>query len=221
MRKKVIIIGVIFTVTAILIFISILLIKFNDFQKQLSVYNNISINDKQNRVVYLFGVPDNVLGPVEIGDFGLSQRVYEVNGPEGNKNNMPSGTKIEDYNEWVYEQKNSFNRFEIEFDSTGNVKIISCYSKNMNFSDWGPIAGIYSGDNEEKILKLGKPTFDTIEDVTRIVDYSDIGIKYYLSKGQVYMAKMYQPKKGKGAIINRFLKTLFWYDLAPKSCTNV
>ncbi len=184
--------------------------RYREFHHELTVFNNVQLNNLQADVLYRLGTPTNVLSPIERNDWGEWQTVYTVEGPAGDPTTKPLNTRIEDYNDWAYERANGSSRLEVKFETTGLVKSLGwyCNSDCLDSPGWGPIAGIRSGDSEEKILSLGKPSRNSIEHTTKTIEFDDIGLRFLLTKGRVYGVTRIHPKKGEGAIVWRFLHTL-------------
>lgn len=167
-----------------------LAVQYRAFRAQLTVVRNVHISDSREEVMYRLGVPTHVLGELAEGEWGLSKWVYEVAGEKGDQNTMPSGTQVKDYSEWVYGEPNNPVRFTVEFDKTGLVKSLNLYCESSVRNGWGPVAGIYCGDSEEKVLRLGTPSELKLNGVSKTIEYSDLGLKITLSKGKAYMVTL-------------------------------
>ena len=181
---------------------------YQDFHHELTIFNNVRLTDRRTDVMYRLGSPTHVLGPIERHDSGEWQTVFTVDGPVGDPNTKPSNTRLEDYNEWVYEKANGISRLTVEFDTAALVKSISWYCDSADSLGWGPVAGIRNGDSEEKILSLGNPSINSIEHTTKTIEFADIGLKFLLTKGKVYMVTLKRPTKSESTIFWRFLHTL-------------
>ncbi|HLX61395.1 MAG TPA: hypothetical protein VKX17_08955 [Planctomycetota bacterium] len=197
---------------------------YRAFKAQLSAIRGIHLEDSRNEVKYRLGYPPEVLGGLEEGPWGGSQRVFYVFGRDSDKNKMPSTTKVEDYSEWVYEEAGSNVRLTVKFSNAGLVESLKLYSYggaevpppppgfvpiDAVSGKWGPIAGLYSNDTEEIVLRLGTPTGQRIVGVSKTIEYCDIGIKVTLAKGRAYMIEISAPQD-KGAIFWRFLRSHHW-----------
>ena len=68
----------------------------------------------------------------------------------------------------------------------------------------GAIAGLYSGDAEDKVLRLGQPSRQNLDRGTKTIEYRDIGIVVILSKGRAYMITIKGPQE-KAAVFRRFM----------------
>ena len=182
---------------------------FRVFRHGLKEFNTVKLGHQRADVIYRLGQPTQVNGPVEQGPWGPSQRVFDVEGPIGGQNRMPSDRKLEDYGEWVYEMAHGPSRLTIAFDTTGYVSSLNWYCNNENPSSWGPVAGIRNGDSEETVLRLGNPTINSIRGTTKTIEFSDIGLAFELVKGKTYMVTVKRPMKGEGAMFWRFAHTIF------------
>jgi hypothetical protein len=119
---------------------------------------------------------------------------------------MPSTTKVEDYSEWVYEEPNSEVRLTIEFNKPGLVESLELYCDSSVRYGWGPIAGIYCGDSEEEVLRLGAPSKQTLDGMCKTIEYSDIGIVVTLTEGRAYIVTINEPQN-KAALFWRFMRS--------------
>jgi hypothetical protein len=120
---------------------------------------------------------------------------------------MPSTTKIEDYDGWVYEEPHSNVRLTVEFNRSGCVESLNLYSDNKQPYGWIAIAGLNSGDSEEKVLGLGQPSRQKLDGLSKMIEYRDIGIVVGLTKGRAYMITIKGPQE-KAAVFRRFMRRL-------------
>lgn len=182
-----------------------LAVQYCAFTKQLTTVRGIHIGDSRDEVRYRLGVPTNVLGShLEEKEYKGFRLVYTVSAPPNDKNRMPPSTKLEDYSGWVYEEPNNKVRLTIEFNKFDLVESIDLYCDGSESYAWGPVAGIYSGDSEEKVLGLGSPSQQHIEGVSKTIAYHDIGVEVTLSKGRAYMIRIRGPQD-KAAVFWRFI----------------
>lgn len=203
-------------------------IQYSAFAKQLEPVQGIRVGDSRDEVLYRLGWPGFVLGELEEDSFGgMSQRMYTVFGQEDDVNKMPPTTGVRDYKAWVYEGvPRSGVRLTITFDETASIESISLYTPDMDLwheqhfpvgdktgnlakqggsRGWGPVVGIRSGDSEEKVLALGAPSRQTLDGVSKTINYSDIGVEITLSKGHAYMISVKKPQSN-AALFWRFLR---------------
>jgi hypothetical protein len=181
--------------------------RYHAFTNELSAVRGIHIGDSREKVKYRLGFPQNVIGPVEQGEFGPSQRVYTVSGADNDVNKIPSTTKVEDYDEWAYEEPYSNVRFTVKFNKSGFVESLNLYSDKKKPYGWGAIAGLHSGDSEDKVLRLGQPSRQNLDGVSKTIEYRDIGIVVTLTKGRAYMITIKGPQE-KAAVFRRFIRGL-------------
>jgi hypothetical protein len=120
---------------------------------------------------------------------------------------MPSTTKVEDYDEWQYEELYSNVRLTVKFNKSGFVESLNLYSNDEKPNGWKAIAGLSSGDSEEKVLRLGQPSRHNLDGVSKTIKYHDIGIVVTLAKGRAYMITIKGPQ-GKAAVFRRFMRSL-------------
>jgi hypothetical protein len=137
---------------------------------------------------------------------GRGRWVYSVFGADNDGNKMPSTTKVEDYDKWVYEEPDNV-RLTVEFNKSGFVESLNLYSDNEKPYGWGPIAGLHSGDSEDKVLRLGQPSRQNLDGVSKTIEYRDIGIVVTLTKGRAYMITIKGPQE-KAAVFRRFMRSL-------------
>jgi outer membrane protein assembly factor BamE (lipoprotein component of BamABCDE complex) len=193
----------------VLAYCASLAVHYSAFARQLTQIKGIQIGDSRDEVRYRLGIPQEVLGAViDDKEYKGFQLVYTVNAPTNNVNRMPPTTKIEDYNEWVYEEPNSNFRLTVEFNKSGLAESIDLYSDADKSYVWGSIAGIYCGDSEEKVLQLGKPSEQHLDGVSKTIEYRDIGVEVALTKGRAYMIKIKGPQS-KMAVFLCFLRSYF------------
>jgi hypothetical protein len=180
--------------------------RYHAFANDLSAVQGIHIGDPREEVKYRLGFPPEVLGPVEKDQFG-DRRVYTVSGKDNDVNKMPSTTKVEDYDEWVYEEPSGNVRLTVEFNKSGLVESLELFSDNRPWG-WGPIAGLHKGDSEEKVLRwFGQPSGRYLDGVSKKIEYRDLGIEVLLTKGRVYMITIKGPQE-KAAVFRHFIRTL-------------
>ena len=187
--------------------------QFQSFRKSIELINAISLGKKRQDILYLLGWPDSVLerGTRDGTWLGESDRVYYVNGPAGDNNTMPSNTHVNDYYGWVYDKSSSRDcRFTLNFDQDGEVNFICLHGEASSTIGWGPVAGIKYKDKEKDILRLGKPTNVSIDknNGTKVIEYEDIGLSFYLTKGEVYMVICTHSSNGIASNLKRYIHTL-------------
>jgi hypothetical protein len=183
-----------------------LAVQYRAFTNQLAVVKGIHIGDSRGEVIYRLGIPKSVLGAPLVGKFNTLREIFTVNADKNDENAMPSTTKVEDYSEWVYEEPNSEVRLTIEFNKPGLVESLELYCDSSVRYGWGPIAGIYCGDSEEEVLRLGAPSKQTLDGMCKTIEYSDIGIVVTLTEGRAYIVTINEPQN-KAALFWRFMRS--------------
>jgi hypothetical protein len=184
---------------------------FLSFRRDLQTTHLIKLGDSRAEVAYRLGYPPMVLGarePVVIGGkpVGFSSRVFYVTGPKGDENTMPPSQSANDYNEWMFSPDDVGTDLLVEFDKADKVRGITCTAHDDNpFACW--LAGRWNGDTEEVVLKLGTPTRTTITDVSKSIDYEDIGVGFTLTRGKAYSFRRTEPTAGEVAIMRRYINT--------------
>jgi hypothetical protein len=190
---------VIFTVLAGYVVRGYMLYKY--YNDQFSTYNNIHIGESQAEVKYRLGYPIHVIGPP-------NNEVYTVSGSTNHYNNpIPSNTKVEDYKEWHYGDEATIwqKYFSVAFSNLSSVRSLTLYGKPDNAYAWGPIAGIFCGESEERIInQYGKPTSQTIHDTWKEIEYNDIGITLFLDKGEAYNIELRGPPNRWSVLMRSF-----------------
>lgn len=178
---------------------------------ELTAVNGLRIGDSRAEVKYRLGLPPEVLGPSETDDpeLGSFKRVYMVSAPTNDVNRMPPATKVDDYDEWVYEEASRNVRLTIGFNKDGFVKSFEFYSNSEKPYGWTRIAGIGFADSEEAVLRLGAPSKQTLDGVAKTMEYADLGLKVTLTKGKVYLIQIAGLPQGRSNVFWRFLRTYF------------
>lgn len=164
--------------------------KYREFKNQLSTFHNVHLGDSREEVTYRLGVPTHVYGLPEKGDYGWWQNVYSVNAGTNDLDAMPANTNVRDYDDWSYEEANNPMRLTVKFKKTGVVGSLELYCDSSIRRGWGPVAGICCGDSEEDVRRLGEPTRQKIDGVSKTIEYRDLGLELTLSKGKAYMIRI-------------------------------
>jgi hypothetical protein len=183
-------------------------LRYHAFTYELSVVRGIHIGDSRDEVKYRLGFPPYVNGSVEQGEFGLWKPVYTVLGHDNDVNRMPSKTKVDDYYEWVYEEPYSNVRLTVEFNSFGFVESLQLYSDNEKGNGWRRIVGLNCGDSEDQVIRIGHPSRQTLDGVSKKIEFRDIGVEVTLSKGRAYMILIKGPPPDKAAVFRRLMRIL-------------
>jgi hypothetical protein len=168
--------------------------------------NGIRLSDSRPEVMYRLGVPTYVLDDDASTDKWML--MYQVDGTDP-VNRMPEGTKVEDYREWEYDEApdRSTPRFQVTFDEQGNVEALTWISTDYGAS-WGPVARVRSGDSEEKLRSLGVPTKESIDGVSKRMEFADLGLAFTLTKGRVYMVEIRRHESNFFSTARRYVRSL-------------
>ena len=184
-----------------------LAVQYRAFSTQLTVAKNIRISDSRQEVMYRLGMPTHVVGAPATGDWGFGQAVYRVAAVKSGNDAMPSATKVEDYSEWFYEEVSINVRLTIEFNKSGLVESLHLDSDiDQQLHGWGPVAGLYSGDSEERVLRLGVPSKKHFQGVAKTIEYDDLGLKIWLTKGKAYGVKLKGVPQNSPAVFWRYIR---------------
>lgn len=159
-------------------------------------YEGIALGMKMDEVMYVLGYPPEVL---------FKDDDYEVKFPNGEvmkgkwlihatkKAVDSSKNGAKDYLYWQYPiqpHASSSRRIDVEFDKvTKEVRSIGCYVDDKAWVSVGScfVNGIQALDSEESVIdKLGKPTFERIDGVTKNIKYSNLNMSIYLVRKNVY-----------------------------------
>jgi len=186
-----------------------------DFSRQLIGMEDIKLSDSRSEVMYRLGSPTVVIGAPQalVGDGNVVvvrrfREVLEVDGKPSDLNSMPINTPINSYQYWSYAIDQIGTTLIFSFDKADQVELIKCTDPSNNPFSCPPIANVRIGAREEDVLRLGKPTKISVDGVIKTIDYADIGVRYYLSKGTAYSFSLMRPTGGRGAVLKRYLNTL-------------
>lgn len=134
---------------------------------------------------------------------GRSRQLLSVQAKENDVNKMPAGSKVEDFDEWMYDGV-SLNYMTVAFNKSGTVESIKLLS--LDKPGWGPVAGLYSDDTEETVLRLGEPSRQYFEGVSKTIEYDDLGLEITLSQGKAYMVQLKGVPRNSPAVFLRFIR---------------
>jgi hypothetical protein len=124
-------------------------------------------------VEYVMGYPPYVKGSEGEGGW-RGRRVLDTS------KDLEKGQHIEDYSSW------SFDQIDVDFDgTTKTVNEIACNS--IEKMGCPALLGLQDGLSEEAVFKrLGKPSYEQIDGVTKTVEYESLGTWFYLAKNKIY-----------------------------------
>jgi hypothetical protein len=183
-----------------------LAVQYRAFTDQLTVAENIHISDPRQEVMYRLGMPTHVLGAPEKGDGGVWLPHYRVSAGKSELDAMPSGTKVEDYSHWFYEEVSVNVQLIIKFNESGLVESLDLNSDIDKPYGWGPVAGLYSGDSEEKVLRFGVPSKQHFHGVTKTIEYADLGLTIYLAKEKAYQVTLQGVPQNSPGVFWRYIR---------------
>jgi hypothetical protein len=179
-----ILIGVIFTVESLL-----------PIAPQ-TAYAGLRLGMGQDEVMYIKGYPPSVLGK--------APKAPEAKGPWDRygwwddpvvveTKTLGDGQRVQDYRDWSYQYRHS--RIDVTFNPEHTAVIaIQCYSHD-SLGHCPSIAGASDGNSEQEVIrKLGPPDTSRIDGVAKSLDSRTHGIPLWLTKEQIYMLGIYDPK---------------------------
>jgi hypothetical protein len=143
-------------------------------------YAGLRLGMSMEEVNYVNGIPDAVLGPLEEeGEFEGWQTIINVK-------DFDKRQHVEEFDDWSFDQP--LRRIDLTFDKDKHLLIaIQCYSSDRN-GRCPAIGGIKDGNSEQSILdKLGKPNISKIEGISKQIDYTTLGVQFYLTQQTVYL----------------------------------
>ena len=138
--------GILILFICIFVYSAIIISQYDSFKSNLSGVRGIRLGDSREQVKYRLGFPKEVVGTKKIEEILGLYPVYAVDAPPGDINSMPSGTKADDYSEWVYEIYRA--RLTIEFNESGLVKSLNLYTDSNEIFGWTAVAGLDFCDSE-------------------------------------------------------------------------
>lgn len=144
-----------------------------------SSYYGVNLAMPMAEVKYRLGWPSNVLVPGNASAAQPWERAPEVLSVK----KIPDGKSVDDYQSWSYDGP---PRIDIEFDkASGNVTSVGCFGGAGICS---PVLGISDGLSETDVRdRLGAATTERIDGPSKIMEYRQLGVELYLTKGRVYM----------------------------------
>ena len=187
------------------------LVHYRTFTNQLTEYNGIRIGHSRAEVKYRLGIPRTVRAPIpftsEDRHIGYDPYIgYRVNASADDKNKMPANTGIDDYNEWEWGCDPPCNIYcTIIFNKASLVQEITLLSDVGKPFGWGPIAGLYNGDGEDEVLRLGRPSKQELRGLTKTIDYDVLGLQVNLAKGKAYCVNIRGIQQNSLAVFWRYI----------------
>jgi hypothetical protein len=150
-------------------------------------YVGLKLGSTMQEVLYAKGMPSSVLD----ADQKLANGFYTVVAAD----KIPKGKTVQDYANWEYEAATtSDGRVSVAFAIGSNrVRAIGCYSRTRYACP--ALVGIGPDDDEQSVLlKLGKPSDERLDGVTKSIEYPQFNLKFYLEKRRVYWLQVVDHK---------------------------
>ena len=120
----------------------------------------------RNEIKYVKGNPSHVLDRVAIPTATLT-----------------ADKKLEDFDEWAYDGLVLLFKQDL-------LAAISCQSRGIG--QCPHMDGITSGNNEEELLSVfGQPSKESIDDLIKIMEYSNIGMVFKLRQQKIIEIMLY------------------------------
>ena len=86
------------------------------------------------------------------------------------------------------------------------VESLNLYSDIDKPYGWGSVAGLYSGDSEEKVLRFGVPSKQHLQGVTKTIEYADLGLTITLTKEKAYQVTLKGVPQNSPAVFWRYIR---------------
>jgi hypothetical protein len=154
-------------------------------------YYGATFADGKAEIQYKLGSPDHVLDPTPISGLGPGwELILNVNSdPAKDKNSVPAGTTIRDYDELEYDQVGDANSVTVSFrKSNSRVNEIKCIALHHDVAGCKPVMGISVGTTEDELRqRLGQPTAEHLDGVTKSMLYRNLHLEFTLEKQRVYI----------------------------------
>jgi hypothetical protein len=153
-------------------------------------YAGLRLGMPMDEVIYADGVPDWVYEPTTEGEWKGWDRIVETK-------DLEKGKRVQDYDRWSFTRVGS--RIDVDFDKKTNELIaVECYSEDKQ-SRCPLIEGIKDGDSEQDLLsRFGKPSTSKLDGVSKTIDYLELGVRFILTKQQVYLLGIHNTKYRSG-----------------------
>lgn len=152
-------------------------------------YMDVAMGMDRREVLAMLGYPTSVLGK-ENSEFGSP--VYYTGQTADKKNQMPEGTTIDNYNEWMWDRSKPNEYRLVEFDKVGKVIRIVCFTDSK--LECPPMYGVRPGMSEKDVVRLiGKPNFLSFSGSSKSLRFMRLGIGVSFEKNGVYMIQVFDP----------------------------
>jgi Putative abortive phage resistance protein AbiGi, antitoxin len=106
---------------------------------------------------------------------------------------LKDGQNVEDFRSWEFAIDDHGTRIDVDFDQrTKLLSKVACYSQRI--MQCPSLLGLHDGMSEaDAIKRLGKPSYERIDGVTKKVSYDRLGVWFYLEKMKIYMLGVESP----------------------------
>jgi hypothetical protein len=152
--------------------------KIKNLPSKQTEYADLRLGMTMAEVKYIKGQPAFVLADHDPNDKFPDQRVLEA-----------QGLRVDDFRSWQYDiSKNGQARLDVDFDKSGTVNKIGCYSNGLMTCP--VLLGLYDRSTEDSMInRLGKPTEEHIDKSSGVkkVQYKDFNAWFYLNQKTIYM----------------------------------
>jgi hypothetical protein len=188
--------------------------RYAAFAAQLTSYWDLSPGTQADEVFYLLGVPPEVVGDFEQAGEQHFRAVYFTDPKKDPVNAIPAGKKAKDFSLWAYpaiESEPEGPSVTVEFDRPGGaVKEIACVALRVRTQPACPaLLGVAVGSAEGDVIELlGAPTSSELSGVVKHLRYDDLGVRFTLEKGRVYILALRHAKPSASILIRRFLNRI-------------
>jgi hypothetical protein len=150
-------------------------------------YSELALGMTMKEVEYVKGIPIAVLAPVNMQTNNPWDRFPGVIFSKDFK----SGQQAEDYLAWEYLLPRGASRIDADFDqNTRKLKSVECYTDGA-YAIWAacpPLLGVRYGSSEDDVISLlGQPSKQTIDGVSKRMEYRSLNAYFYLMRKKVYI----------------------------------
>lgn len=168
---------------------------FTAFVRSTGTYNQISLSETRDDVMYRLGYPRFVYAQVGVDipygeavtDIGDWYRLYDTSGNDP-VNKLPDGSSVGDFSVWAYEAAGA-STVDVSFTAADQVSTVSCMARTKLYSDSScpPAYGLRVGDSEADIAtRLGAAGTSSLSGVSKSIAYDQLGVTFTLEREAIY-----------------------------------
>jgi len=154
--------------------------------RAVTTFEGVTLGESKDQVFYAMGAPTVVL--YEPKD-PKSTNIFDQFSPIATKDQVDkTPLREKGFNQWEYLRKDK-PRLDVNFNKKGEVELIGCYvsPKDWAYFDSCLVNGVQSLDMEDRIIeKLGKPDRESIDGVTKVMDFKKYNMRIYFEKKYAY-----------------------------------